>query len=418
MNATVLIRRTLVVLASLFLTTPAWSLSFTVVNNSDEGIILVYATPSYHNTFGNNLLEELNTIRPGDELAFSVDLYGDHCTFDIFIGASLINREVYNSVNICKTTHVYFPSAERYKTARQSFTVVNAHDAEVMSIHVSRTDETVWGEDRLGADMLQAGGKFMVEMNGYGNHCMFDIRITSYNFLMVLMEQDPYIETYPSVNLCDTDQIVFPQGADEEPKGSIAGTAFAITADGKLLTNHHVVDECVDIAVRGLGMAILLAYDEGNDLAILAVAEGENTSLENVAVFRSEPKVRLGETVVVYGFPESDIMSREGVVSSGILSSLTGYKSNPAEYQTTVPTLPGNSGGPLLDGSGHVIGVVSSRLDPEISQNVTYAIKWNVVQRFLEESGVEPVMAPSDQTLQIPDIVGKATGYVLPVTCK
>ena len=149
-NATVLIRRTLVVLASLFLTTPAWSLSFTVVNNSDEGIILVYATPSYHNTFGNNLLEELNTIRPGDELAFSVDLYGDHCTFDIFIGASLINREVYNSVNICKTTHVYFPSAERYKTARQSFTVVNAHDAEVMSIHVSRTDETVWGEDRLG----------------------------------------------------------------------------------------------------------------------------------------------------------------------------------------------------------------------------------------------------------------------------
>ena len=110
-------------------------------------------------------------------------------------------------------------------------------------------------------------------------------------------------------------------------------------------------------------------------------------------------------------------MSRYGTVSNGIIASLSGHNGDIRDYQISAPTHGGNSGGPLLDSSGHAIGVVSSRLDATEAENVSYAIKLNVVQEFLESHHIEFITKPSDSDLSIPDIVERAKGYTLPIAC-
>ena len=184
--------------------------------------------------------------------------------------------------------------------------------------------------------------------------------------------------------------------ARERPASS--GTGFVV-ADGRLLTNNHVVDDCARVVARNAAgrraRARVDATDAGRDLAVLTVPADFGPPLP----FRSAPPIRRGELVVTYGFPLSGLLSSGPTLTTGDVSALAGLKDNPANLQISAPVQPGNSGGPLLDAQANVVGVVVSKLNAarvaqmaggDIPQNVNFAVKGGEALAFLRAHGVQP----------------------------
>ena len=170
------------------------------------------------------------------------------------------------------------------------------------------------------------------------------------------------------------------------------------------MTANHVVDGCKRLAVRnaaGLRVSAAVATtDPRRDLALLRVAPGFAPPL----IFRDSPDVAIGESVVTYGFPLSGLLSSGPTLTTGNVSALSGLRDNKLNFQISAPVQPGNSGGPLLDAQGHVIGVVVSKLNAakvaqmtggDIPQNINFAIKGNEAATFLVARNVPVPHAPS-----------------------
>ena len=181
------------------------------------------------------------------------------------------------------------------------------------------------------------------------------------------------------------------------------GTSF-VAAQGRLLTNNHVVDGCRRMVARNAKgaeqTANVIATDRTRDLALLTVTNDFGPPL----TFRTAPDVKRGEPVVTYGFPLFGLLSSGPTLTTGAISALSGLRDNQTNYQISAPVQPGNSGGPLLDGQGNVIGVVVAKLnaariaemtDGDIPQNVNFAVKGGPALDFLHEHGVAPLTANS-----------------------
>src|ERR1035437_1312546 len=211
-----------------------------------------------------------------------------------------------------------------------------------------------------------------------------------------------------------------PQIERKVERGPSFGTGFAVTKDGVFLTSAHVVSGCSSVAILGKPAKILTS-DKSADLALLKV----NTSLGAVAVIRGEGAVRAGDSVVVVGFPLQGLVASELSVTTGAVSATAGPNNDARFIQISAPIQPGNSGGPLLDRSGEVIGVVTSTLSTvrlanaigTIPQNVNFAISLPTLRSFLAANGVrtESGRRPTDATAA--DVAARARTYTVPVLC-
>jgi len=179
-----------------------------------------------------------------------------------------------------------------------------------------------------------------------------------------------------------------------------------VVARDRVLTNHHVIDGCNAITVRSADGRTLPAtmsarVDVQRDLALLAVP----TDPGPVLPFRANP-VRRGESVVTYGFPLAGLLAAGPTLTTGEVSALAGLANNEQHFQISAPVQQGNSGGPLLDRQGHVMGVIVSKLNAQriaqrtgdIPQNVNFAIKGTEALGFLRRAGVEPTLRESPPT--------------------
>ncbi|CAH2600462.1 Trypsin-like peptidase domain-containing protein [Rhodovastum atsumiense] len=213
-----------------------------------------------------------------------------------------------------------------------------------------------------------------------------------------------------------------PPTAGERPAAS--GSGFLV-ADGRVLTNAHVVAGCRRMTARNIRgervPARIDAQDEQRDLALLTVSPGFGPAL----AFRNTPPVLRGEMVVTYGFPLSGLLSSGPTLTSGDISALSGLRDNPIHFQISAPVQPGNSGGPLLDAQGHVVGVVVSKLNAariakmtggDIPQNVNFAIKGTEAQAFLQGHGVQPILeastGPDRRAAEVGEIAHPATVFL------
>jgi S1-C subfamily serine protease len=129
--------------------------------------------------------------------------------------------------------------------------------------------------------------------------------------------------------------------------------------------------------------------------------------------------------VVVVGFPPWGLLAASPNVTTGTVSALAGPGNDSRLLQISAPVQPGNSGGPLLDEGGHVIGVVVSKLDAlkvaeitgDLPQNVNFAISGAVVRAFLEGQGVAYTTAGSTKPLSTAEIAEAARGFTVVVEC-
>ncbi len=204
----------------------------------------------------------------------------------------------------------------------------------------------------------------------------------------------------------------------------VSGTGFVVSVAGHVLTNAHVVLGCPGAVLSGQeggGALDVLALDRTNDLALLQLARPRDA----VAVFAPSDAVRPGDPVVVVGFPLRGILASEANVTTGIVSALAGPDNDRRLIQITAPVQRGNSGGPVFDGSGRVIGVVVSKLDAmkiaratgDIPQNVNFGIRTSVAAAFLANQGVSLALADAQTPLTPTEIAERALAFTLPLEC-
>lgn len=181
------------------------------------------------------------------------------------------------------------------------------------------------------------------------------------------------------------------------------GTAF-IVGDQLAMTNNHVIEGCSRVSVVTAGKVAevvrVAAADRRRDLALLALPR----SLGPVLSFRGAPPVQRGEAVLTYGYPLTGVLSSGPSLTTGDVSALAGLRDNPMHLQISAPVQPGNSGGPLLDMRGMVVGVVASKLNAmriaqmtggDIPQNVNFAIKAGEAVAFMRENQAAPPVGDS-----------------------
>lgn len=200
-----------------------------------------------------------------------------------------------------------------------------------------------------------------------------------------------------------------------------SGTGFYVTNDGYLVTNHHVVADCARLA-RGDGTPVeLVAADGKNDLALL-----KGPPVADAARLRVAPDAMQGEAVLTYGYPLQGVLSSSGQLGAGMVSALAGLRDHGGHLQIDVPVQPGNSGGPLLDQRGLVVGVVVAKLNAlrvaqmtgDIPQNINFAVKLAPLKALLDANGVRyeggSTHAP---VLENQDIATRARSFTTPVFC-
>ena len=171
------------------------------------------------------------------------------------------------------------------------------------------------------------------------------------------------------------------------------GTGVIVAVDGRLVTNAHVVGLegplSVETAAGAVYPATRLHVDVEEDLALLRV-EAQDASFRPVSI-EAGPPPTIGSPVYAIGHPVGLGWS----VTSGIVSALRELGSLPM-IQTDAPISPGNSGGPLLDAHGHVVGIVTSKVSVPGAENLAFARPSEVLLEFLVACGVpEPEATPS-----------------------
>lgn len=315
------------------------------------------------------------------------------------------------------------PSA---RAQNEPFRIVNRTPTLAMALHAVRSGRQDWGGNLLNRGPMPPGGQFALRPSD-GAGCRFDLR-------MVLQDGQEVVRR--NTDICTERTVVMtlplglapravpgavpeskpppegaptpagpatPPGARPNPQArASSGTGFVVAGD-RVMTNHHVVEACSRIFVRTADNRTLPVTqspvsDARRDLALLRVSGDPGP----VLAFRANP-VRRGEAVVTYGFPLAGLLSSGPTLTTGEVSALSGLGDNQTQFQISAPVQQGNSGGPLLDRQGHVIGVVVSKLNAarvaqrtgDIPQNVNFAVKGTEALDFLRRNGVTPVMRDS-----------------------
>jgi serine protease Do len=182
--------------------------------------------------------------------------------------------------------------------------------------------------------------------------------------------------------------------------GKFAGSGFLISANGYAVTSYHVIKEADSVFVENAKygrLKVTVVYSNpDNDLSVLHI-DDENFRVGPLPYTISKLEANLGEDAFTLGFPREEI-----VFGDGSISAATGYRQNPNAYQISVPVNPGNSGGPLLNEKGNLIGIISgSQMQ---TSGTAFAVKSTVLLDVLKEMPVgslfKPVVLPSQNQLK------------------
>ena len=172
------------------------------------------------------------------------------------------------------------------------------------------------------------------------------------------------------------------------------GTGFFVSDTGYVVTNQHVISGCNEVQIHSGGdmsAAAVISQDKINDLALL------KTKMKTQSAFSLAPEnPYLLQDIIAAGFPFGESVSSTIKVTKGVVSSLSGLGDNSGQIQIDAALQPGNSGGPIIDENGNVVGVAVAKLDLEksiesfgvVPENVNFGIKLSSLKTFLDDNNV------------------------------
>lgn len=205
-----------------------------------------------------------------------------------------------------------------------------------------------------------------------------------------------------------------------------SGTGFALN-NGYLVTNWHVAEDARTIYVYGIRgnftkkyIAEVVAKDKINDLAILKISGNGFPGFGTVPYKIRTNTAEVAEEIWVLGFPLTDIMGDEVKYTDGRISALSGYDGDVSTYQISAPIHHGNSGGPVFDENGNIIGIASSGIQSVQTQNVNYAVKASYLKNLVETmhtANVLPANSQMENYVKRQDKVKAVRNFVFYIEC-
>lgn len=206
--------------------------------------------------------------------------------------------------------------------------------------------------------------------------------------------------------------------SDQDVRGS--GTGFMVNQGGYLITNYHVVDEASSIYVEFTQGPLAefkqfevkaVIKDENSDLALLQIVDTNFSLKQGLPYSFSKSLKNVGNSVFSLGYPlVLSGMGSEVKFTDGRISARTGYDNDISSYQTSVPIQPGNSGSPLFDESGKVVGCVNAVIRE--ADNVSYAIKTTYIQNIMQTAGLETPVGQDLSALSLEDKIKLLSNYI------
>ena len=207
---------------------------------------------------------------------------------------------------------------------------------------------------------------------------------------------------------------------DDKIYSESSGSGFAVNSDGYVITNYHVIEGCQDVNIHDNGKIILstiITFDPNNDIALL---KGNFKPRNFYPLSRSTPK--LLTNIYVAGHPFGLNISSAVKVTKGIVSSLTGLENNYSNIQIDAALQPGNSGGPIINNKGNVVGVAVAKLDLDsiieeygvVPENVNFGVKANVVINIIESKNIK-LPNPNKEVMltnELGELITEATYYI------
>lgn len=242
---------------------------------------------------------------------------------------------------------------------------------------------------------------------------MFDFRLEQgnngyYNFFVTY----EFVRDYPPMS--EYEKII---------KAEWTGSGFAI-ADGYIATNYHVTSGANTILVRGINgdmnnrlKGYVVASDKEHDISIIKIVDKDFESFGKIPYVVGKALVDVGDNIFVLGYPMTDTMGEEVKLTDGIISAGSGYKGDVSMYQISAAVQPGNSGGPVFNLDGNVIGIVCGKHSN--AENANYAIKTSYLYSLLNSAnvGIVPIGENNVKNKELSKKVEQLKNYVYIIEC-
>jgi len=204
---------------------------------------------------------------------------------------------------------------------------------------------------------------------------------------------------------------------DKNPSSAGTGTGFAISSNGYIATNYHVIDGASSITVKGVDGDLETSYrakviveDQRNDLAILKIEKW----LGEIPYEISRSTLGLANQVYALGYPLTSLLGVDIKFTDGKIGAITGFENDPTYYQHSAPIQPGNSGGPLFSATGNLIAINTLRVNQDIAitEGIFFSVKSRYLMNLMEDKNIS---FPSNRGLDnynIPQQVERIKNFV------
>jgi S1-C subfamily serine protease len=235
----------------------------------------------------------------------------------------------------------------------------------------------------------------------------------------------------------------------EIPPSGSTGSGFFVSKLSHIITNEHAVRKCGSVTVgdnaKKQVAASVLEADKRNDLALLRISSTQMASAETKSLIsklgakklglklvplasgglmRSDD-IELGESVMVAGYPYGELYSNTIKVTGGMVSAVKGMGDDSAQFQMDAAVQPGNSGGPIYDENGNIVGVVISQLNKlkvakaigSLPENVNFGIKASTVRQFLTSAGLPTKWSNRTERKSTKELAQIAKNQTVMVVC-
>jgi S1-C subfamily serine protease len=227
-------------------------------------------------------------------------------------------------------------------------------------------------------------------------------------------------QRYDSQNISSSSATTNPENKKpESSKGISTGTGFFISNNGYVLTNSHVIEgsSSISIILNGKSvLATLVDHDSSNDIALLKVDE----AVEGLPI-ELKKRTKQGTEIAVLGYPNIGLQGNEQKATFGYINANSGIQGDTRYFQIDSPIQPGNSGSPMVNDQGVVIGIASASLNQSaaikatgtLAQNVNYAVKIAYALPMLINHGVDYIEPAKQKTLEKTELIERVSNSVV-----
>lgn len=239
-------------------------------------------------------------------------------------------------------------------------------------------------------------------------------------FAPMVMKSFCYLDVKIQWDAKETINQIRPQTSNNSSYYTASGSGFVLSSNGVIVTNYHVIDGAngVDVFVnRDNGVkkyrAKVLISDKTNDISLLQIDDNTFAKFSALPYAVKTTIQDVGTNVFALGYPMSNILGEEIKVTDGIISSKTGYQGDIVTYQISAPIQSGNSGGPLFDKQGNIVGITNAGV-PD-AQNVGYAIKTSYLKNLIDVAPTSITLPANNSISGLPftEKIKRLTPYVV-----